>query len=169
MAGSVLIPSVLHSETVLLTTMMEASTTHSWVRVFTSVVLPAWNNFPWIVLWIPPHHHSECVLSCFSHVQLCETPWTVACQAPPSIGFPRQEYWSGLPFPSPGIFPTQGSNLGLLLDRWVLYHWTTREAPLCDGLLPFLWSVNQDSSYVVCPSCPAVSEQSVIHRKSDYH
>ena len=30
------------------------------------------------------------------------TPWTVACQAPLSVGFPRQEYWSGLPFPSPG-------------------------------------------------------------------
>ena len=29
-------------------------------------------------------------------------PWTVACQAPLSVGFPRQEYWSGLPFPSPG-------------------------------------------------------------------
>jgi len=31
----------------------------------------------------------------------CVTPWTVACQAPLSMGFPRQEYWSGLPFPSP--------------------------------------------------------------------
>ena len=36
-----------------------------------------------------------------SHVQLLMTPWTVAYQAPPSIGFSRQEYWSGLPFPSP--------------------------------------------------------------------
>ena len=36
-----------------------------------------------------------------SHVRLFATPWTVAYQAPPSIGFSRQEYWSGLPFPSP--------------------------------------------------------------------
>ena len=36
-----------------------------------------------------------------SRVQLFVTPWTVAYQAPPSMGFPRQEYWSGLPFPSP--------------------------------------------------------------------
>ena len=43
-----------------------------------------------------------CVLSHFSHVCLCVTLWTVACQAPLSVGFPRQEYWSGLPFPSPG-------------------------------------------------------------------
>ena len=37
-----------------------------------------------------------------SHVQLFVTPWTVAYQAPPSMGFSRQEYWSGLPFPTPG-------------------------------------------------------------------
>ena len=36
--------------------------------------------------------------TCFSHVQLFATPWTVACQAPLSVGFPRQEFWSGLPF-----------------------------------------------------------------------
>ena len=42
------------------------------------------------------------------------TPWTVLFQAHLSLGFPRQEYWSGLPFPSPGIFPTEGWNLHLL-------------------------------------------------------
>ena len=36
------------------------------------------------------------------------TPWTVACQAPLPIGFPRQEYWSGLPFPSSGNLPNSG-------------------------------------------------------------
>ena len=36
------------------------------------------------------------------------TPWTVAYQAPPSMGFSRQEYWSGLPFPSPGDLPNPG-------------------------------------------------------------
>ena len=44
----------------------------------------------------------------FSHVRLFATPWTVAYQAPPSIGFSRQEYWSGLPFPSPGDLPDPG-------------------------------------------------------------
>ena len=42
-----------------------------------------------------------------SSFQLFVTPWTVAHQAPLSMEFSRQEYWSGLPFPSPGIFPTQ--------------------------------------------------------------
>ena len=41
------------------------------------------------------------LLSYFSRVRLCATPYMVAHQAPPSLGFPRQEYWSGLPFPSP--------------------------------------------------------------------
>ena len=41
----------------------------------------------------------------FSHVRLSATPWTVARQAPLSMGFSRQEYWSGLPFPSPGDLP----------------------------------------------------------------
>ena len=41
------------------------------------------------------------MLSHFSRVRLCATPWTAAYQAPPSMGFSRQEYWSGLPLPSP--------------------------------------------------------------------
>ena len=41
------------------------------------------------------------LLSCFSHVRLCATPQTAAHQAPPSLGFSRREYWSGLPFSSP--------------------------------------------------------------------
>ena len=54
-----------------------------------------------------------CVCMCVSvctlnHVQLFATLWTVACQAPLSMEFPRQEYWSGLPFPSPGDLPDPG-------------------------------------------------------------
>ena len=45
-----------------------------------------------------------CMLSRFSHVRLCATLWTAAHQAPLSTGFSRQEYWSGLPFPSPGKY-----------------------------------------------------------------
>ena len=47
-----------------------------------------------------------------SHVWLLATPWTVAYQVPLSIGFSRQEYWSGLPFPSPGDLPNPGIELG---------------------------------------------------------
>ena len=48
------------------------------------------------------------LLSRFSHVQLRVTPWTVALQVPLSMGFSRQEYWSGLPFSSPGDLPDPG-------------------------------------------------------------
>ena len=47
-----------------------------------------------------------------SRVWLFVTPWTVAYQAPPSMGFSRQEYWSGLPFPSPGDLPNPGTEPG---------------------------------------------------------
>ena len=47
-----------------------------------------------------------------SRVQLFEIPWTVAYQAPPYKGFSRQEYWSGLPFPSPGHLPDPGIEPG---------------------------------------------------------
>ena len=57
---------------------------------------------------------TEGMCMCVICVRLTATPWTVACQAPPSMGFPRQEYWSGLPFPSPGDLPTQGLKLYLL-------------------------------------------------------
>ena len=51
---------------------------------------------------------SEVKVKLLSPVQLFATPWTVAYQAPPSMGFSRQEYWSGLPFPSPGDLPHLG-------------------------------------------------------------
>ena len=64
---------------------------------------------------------SVCVLTHFSHVQLCATPWTVARQAPLSMGFSRREYWSGLPFPPPGDRPDPGikpvSQILYLLNR----------------------------------------------------
>ena len=50
----------------------------------------------------------EVKVKSLSHVQLFATPWTAAYQAPPSIGFSRQESWSGLPFPSPGDLPDPG-------------------------------------------------------------
>ena len=62
------------------------------------------------------------LLSHFSHVQFFET---VARQAPLSMGFSRQECWSGLPFPSPGDLPNPGIELLYLL------HWQADSLPLC--------------------------------------
>ena len=55
------------------------------------------------------------VLGHFSHVQLSAALWTAACQAPLSMEFSRQEYWSGLPCPSPGVLLDPG------IDQWVDY------------------------------------------------
>ena len=59
------------------------------------------------------------MLSC---VRLFATPWTVACQAPLSTGYPRQGYWSGSPLPSPGDLPDPGIEPGSPHCRWILYH-----------------------------------------------
>ena len=95
-------------------------------RVLSLLLLLSWEQ-PWISL-----NRVSDTLS-LSHVQLFVTPWTVAHQAPLSMEFSRQEYWSGLPFsppgdlPNPGIFSTQGPNPCLLhFYRWILYHCTTQ-------------------------------------------
>ena len=69
---------------------------------------------------------SSAVLCSLSPVRLCATPWTGARQAPLSMGFFRQEYWNGLPFPLQGLFPTQRSNPQLLC----LLHWQVDSLPL---------------------------------------
>ena len=61
------------------------------------------------IIKVLPNKASVCVLG--KVLQLCPTlatPWTVACQAPLSMGFSRQEYWSGLQYPAPGDFPDPG-------------------------------------------------------------
>ena len=69
---------------------------------------------------------NSAVLSHFSHVQLFATLWTIAHQAPLSMGFSRLEYWSGMLCPPPGDVPIQGSNLPLLC----LLHWQAGSLPL---------------------------------------
>ena len=85
---------------------------HKWLFFFFFLVclkliqirLPLWSWLPYLFAYM---------LDRFSHVRLLATLWTIAYQAPPSMGVSRQEYWSGLPCPPLGIFPTQGSNPSL--------------------------------------------------------
>ena len=67
-----------------------------------------------------------CVLSCFSRVRLFGTQWTVAYQAPLSMTFSMQKYWSRLPCPTPGIFSIQKSSPCLLC----LLYWQVNSLPL---------------------------------------
>ena len=79
------------------------------------------------------------VLSC---VWLFATPWAIACQAPLPTEFSRQEYWSGLPFPSPGDLQTQGSEPGSLMSPALAGRFfttsTTWQAP-CVALVLFIF------------------------------
>ena len=75
-----------------------------------------------------------------SRVQLFSTPWTVACQAPLSMGFSSQESWSVLPFPAPGDLlnlATEHEFLTSCIGRQILYHCTTCEAPLTPLMVLF--------------------------------
>ena len=62
-----------------------------------------------------------------SHVHLFASPWTVVCQAPLSMKFSRQEYWSGFPFPPPGDLP----DLGIGSTALVFPAWQADSLPLC--------------------------------------
>ena len=73
-------------------------------------------NIIYIYIYMITH-----VLSCFSCVWLFVTPWTIAHYAPLSMGFSRQKYWSGLPFPSPGDLSKSGIQVNLHL--LCILHW----------------------------------------------
>ena len=68
----------------------------------------------------------ECMLSQFSHVPLCEAPWTLTGQAPLFMGFSRQEHWSELScLPPPGDLPIKDRtciSCGSCNGKWVLYY-----------------------------------------------
>ena len=69
------------------------------------------------------------VLSHFSPVHLFAISWTVACQAPLSMDFSRQEYWSGFPFPPPGDLPNSGIKPGSLASPASAGRFFTTEPP----------------------------------------
>ena len=74
-------------------------------------------------------------------VPLLVTPWTVVCQAPPSMGFSRQEYWSGLPFPPPGDLPDPGIKPRSAGGSCIAGRFFTAEPPGCQLTFRFsyLW------------------------------
>ena len=74
-----------------------------------------------------------CVHACVCHLQLFATPWTIACQAPLSMEFSRQEYWSGLPFPPPEDLPEAGIKPPSLVSQSLAGRFFTTEQPGDDG------------------------------------
>ena len=100
---------------------------NSTVSVYSDrrVATVIWCQFiPTYLFFIPPFRMYK-VLVAQSCLTLCN-PMEFSCQAPQSMEFSGQEYWSGLPFPFPGIFLTQRSNLGLLHCGQIRYHLSHR-------------------------------------------
>ena len=97
-----------------------------------------------------------CVLS---HVQLFSAPWTVACQTPLSMVFSRQEYWRGLPFPTPGDLPDPEieptSPESPALTAGFFYHWVTWEAPKMTS--------HEGCEYHESTSCSVLSDSVQLH------
>ena len=92
---------------------------------------------------------SESEVKSSSHVQIFSTPWAVDCQAPPSMGFSRQEYWSSLHFPFPGDISQPRDQIRVSCTAGRLFTvWATREA------------------YMLSPSCktPGWIKHSLVSR-----
>ena len=83
--------------------------------------------------------------------QLCFPLWAVACQAPLSMGFSRQEYWSGLPFPSPGDLPNPGIDPSLWHCRQILYHLIhqVEKAYPCNTILEKLYLLKNYTKLII--------------------
>ena len=104
-------------------------------RFLTLFPSPLPGLYTFVRQFAPKRGSSSCFLGVcvLSRVRLFATPRTVAHQAPLSLGFSRQQYWSGLPFPPPGDLPNPGMepvSLNICIGRQVLYHCVTWEAPL---------------------------------------
>ena len=88
------------------------------IRLWTKGIYALWASL-WFLFFIPKLDKPDTIIfverkkvKSLSRVRLFATPWPVAYQAPPSMGFSRQEYWSALPFPSPGDIPNPGIEPG---------------------------------------------------------
>ena len=98
---------VISSGSKILSSAMSSLPTNPPKAFFISVSVSVLSISFWLFSWISISPLLLFTCSCvLSHIQLFAAPWTVACQAPLSMGLPRQEYWSG--FPSPGDLPDPG-------------------------------------------------------------
>ena len=110
-------------------------------------------NLEFVKNTIPAKHN---VLSCFSRVWLFVTLWTVACQTPLSLGFSRQEYWSGLPYPPPGYPPYPGIEPRSLMSPALAGGFFTTSATLVKHKMwcaSSRFSINEPVSSEPCCCC----------------
>ena len=97
-------------------------------------------------------HSMGCCACMLSHVQLFATLWTVAHQAPLSMGLSRQEYWSGVPFPSPGDLPNPGMEPASLISPMGCSVQFSSVAQSCPTLCNYLQPHELQHARLPCPS-----------------
>ena len=99
---------------------------HVYIFHILLIYLPFDSHWCCVYLLAILNHIAVNVLSHFSHVQLFASLWTIACQAPLSMGFSREEYWSGLPCPPLGNLPDPGIEpMSLMSPAWTGRFFTT--------------------------------------------
>ena len=89
------------------------------------------NRISYFYGWVTSYTHTHTHTCIFSSVQLFAISWTLACQVPLSMEFPRQEHWNRLPFPTPEDLPDQRSNFHL--------HWQADVLPLRATWETYVW------------------------------
>ena len=124
----------------------------------------------WVSIPSPMHESEKWKWSCFSHVWLLATPWTAAYQAPLSMGFSRQEYWSGVPLPSLSIYiyrrrtwqPTPVFLSGEFHGQRCLvgYNpWSLKESDTTDQMILYIYIYFFFSFFLSCHSARPVGSQ----------
>ena len=116
-------------------------------------------DYTWLQLWVFTARRRMQDLYCCLVAKSCLTLWLFHdsmdwSQAPRSMGFSRQEYWSGLPFPFLGIFPTQGWSPHLLHWQVDVYHWVTRETYIIKGFIKKGYLLFWPLSFMLSPGDP---------------
>ena len=118
----------------------------------------------------PESLHCRCIqttlkvkVKSLSRVRLLATPWTVARQAPLSVGFSRQEYWSGLPFPSPGDLP----DTGIKRRSPVLQEESLPFEPPGAPVKPWRQAENSGTGVGVMTKCPCHVRNHLVVRSQD--
>ena len=129
-----------------------------WACVFTIMCIPGLPGVIWGCLdksydhWPPwsslPYLSCTCMPSCFSRVQLFATLGAVDPQAPLSMGFPRQKYWSGLPFLTPGDLHDPGIEPTSLMSPALAGRFFTTHAAWEAPRVVFLWALRR--TWCVC-------------------
>ena len=126
----------------------------AWCRVATNLQLKKklLGMYNWKKKSIPVGNtHLKAKSVSYSVMSDSATPWTVAHQAPLSMGFSMQEYWSGLLFLLHRIFPTQGLNPGCLHCRQILYSLSYRGSPTHIYMHPYIYSVRCPLFHISVP------------------